>query len=221
MKKYIAFFLVLAIGFVTAVQADASSKSVKFVTLGTCGICKSRIENAVKRTPGIVTVDWNIDEKYTAVEYDETQNDIYGIMHAVADAGHDAEWFRAPDAAYAFLVGTCCEYQRTIDYTKAQVGYLSLMGVWMSVNPENNNERPASVIQSTDTKGNLSLLIDGGNNDRINLAIYSLNGTSVFESQITGFMANRVDVSSLSAGCYIIILTNGNKIIYKTKTVVL
>ena len=105
--------------------------TVRFITLGNCYTCKIRVESKLNAMEGesFSKYDPNIAE--TTVTFDEFVTDTYVLMQAVADTGHDTEWFRAPDEAYQLLVGTCCEYERSINYDDVQMGYLSLMGIYV------------------------------------------------------------------------------------------
>ena len=109
----------------------ADTTTVYFPTLGNCYLCKLRIEECVNKLEGIEEVTWDYNTDITTVTYEETITDPYIIMDAIALVGHDTEWFPAPDSSYQTLVGTCCEYERTMDYTNVQIGYLSLMDLWV------------------------------------------------------------------------------------------
>ena len=105
--------------------------TIYFPVLGNCYLCQLRIEEAVNNLDGIESVNWSYDTKITTVTYDDGVTDAYEMMHAISAVGHDTEWYPAPDSAYYTLVGTCCEYERTNDYTNVQIGYLSLMDLWV------------------------------------------------------------------------------------------
>ena len=154
------------------------STQITFPTLGNCYLCKLRIEGKLNLTEGVLSSDWNYDTKVTTVEYDESITDAFQIMQAIADTGHDTEWYRAPDDLYALLIGTCCEYERTIDYTNVQIGYLSLMGIWMFPVgiTEPVNPYMVSVYPSVGD-GNVTLDFGGElPHQEAFLKIYSMNG---------------------------------------------
>ena len=80
---------------------------------GNCGMCKARIEKALK-IDGVNTADWNVETKILTVSYDSKTINPDQIQQAVAAVGHDTEKFRATDLAYAKLHG-CCSYDREIE----------------------------------------------------------------------------------------------------------
>lgn len=82
-----------------------------FTVYGNCGMCKTRIENAVNELEGIFFAFWNEETEMLHVRFDgglTSQEDIE--MH-VAEVGHDTENFKADDKVYENLHG-CCKYDR-------------------------------------------------------------------------------------------------------------
>jgi len=88
----------------------AQSKTETFKVNGNCGMCKSRIEKAVK-TEGVTKADWDVDSKIMTVSYDTRKTNMDEIQKKVAAAGHDTEKFAAEADAYQKLPG-CCKYDR-------------------------------------------------------------------------------------------------------------
>ena len=78
---------------------------------GNCGMCKTRIENAVNELDGIFFVYWNQETQKLHVRYDQEKVNIEEIEKHVASVGHDTENFRAEDHVYKNLHG-CCLYER-------------------------------------------------------------------------------------------------------------
>ena len=83
------FLLFIAsMGFI--INAGATAVTVEFNTLGNCSICQWRIEKAVKNMPGVDSVFWDLTRDVTTITYENDTTDLYRIMHAIANAGHDS-----------------------------------------------------------------------------------------------------------------------------------
>ncbi len=107
--KQLFLYLSFTIFTVFAVQAQ-NIKADTIKVSGECGMCKNRIEKALKM-PGIIAADYDPDTKLLAVKYnpDKITNDK--IQKKVASVGHDTEKYRAEDSVYDKLPG-CCQYER-------------------------------------------------------------------------------------------------------------
>ena len=90
---------------------SAQTKTFKAKVEGNCGMCKERIETAVKADKNVKSAVWNVDKKILTVSYDTSKTDQKSILKNVAEAGHDNEMFRASDTAYNGLE-SCCQYDR-------------------------------------------------------------------------------------------------------------
>jgi periplasmic mercuric ion binding protein len=217
MKNYISYFLIALFTFASSNLVEAGTKNtVKFTTLGNCSICKNRIESAIKTLSGIDDVLWESETKVTNVTYDESLTDIYTIMKKVAEVGDDNEWYRADDIVYDNLT-SCCKYSRTIDYSKVKIGYLSLMGLWMGVNDTKGFTNSISVEPNIITNGELNLNINNDYPDNFKISIFTLDGVQVISKNITGTTNSRLDISSLSKGYYIIIISDNKGILTNSK----
>ncbi|WP_236614009.1 heavy-metal-associated domain-containing protein [Nafulsella turpanensis] len=82
-----------------------------FQVSGKCGMCKNRIESAVKELKGIEAANWDVETKALTVKYDATKVKEADIHQKVADAGHDTQEAKATDEVYNSLPG-CCKYER-------------------------------------------------------------------------------------------------------------
>ena len=132
MIKNLLLTVCLSIFMASGILAQSpETEEIEFPALGNCYLCKVRIEAKLNLLDGVTSSNWDYNTKVTTVEYDESVTDPFEIMQAVADTGHDTEWYPAPEEMYALLIGTCCEYERTINYSTVQIGYLSLMGIWV------------------------------------------------------------------------------------------
>jgi copper chaperone CopZ len=214
-KRYLLLILCF---YSFAAFAQTETFTASFITLGNCSICKSRIENAVNMGPGIISVSWDIPSEVTTVAYYCDSTDLYAIMHTIANVGHDTEWFPAPDSAYNLLIGTCCEYTRTIDYSQVQVGYLSLMGIWIF--PLGQQEIPKDVsfsVYPNPVQDFLSVKIEQDQNKPFIATIYSLTGAIVYSARITG--TGILDLGSLASGEFLITIVSEGVLIGRKKLI--
>ena len=78
---------------------------------GACGMCKNRIQKAVKME-GVSEAGWDKETKVLSISYnpDIITNDA--IQKKIASVGHDTEKYKADDKIYEKLPG-CCHYDRT------------------------------------------------------------------------------------------------------------
>ena len=90
---------------------SAQTKTFKAKVDGNCGMCKERIETAVKADKNAKSADWNMSKKVLTVSYDSSKTDQKSILKSVAEVGHDNEMFRASDKVYDDL-DACCQYDR-------------------------------------------------------------------------------------------------------------
>lgn len=214
--------LFLGIIMITSLSAQMRDNfTIQFETLGNCYTCKLRIEAKLNTVPGISAAEYDPYTDITTVTYDDLITDAFIIMQAVADTGHDTEWFMAPDAAYELLIGTCCEYERIIDYTQVQVGYLSLMDLWMphvSVGDQKDTESVRVYPTASTAAFNIDIseLTDSKQTE---IKVYSLSGSLLLTQQLTTENRNQIDLSFAPSGQYIITLTRPGKLIYQSKIV--
>ena len=90
---------------------SAQTKTFKAKVEGNCGMCKERIETAVKADKNVKSADWSMSKKVLTVSYDASKTDKKAILKSVAEVGHDNEMFRASDKVYDEL-DSCCQYDR-------------------------------------------------------------------------------------------------------------
>ncbi|MFC2102516.1 T9SS type A sorting domain-containing protein [Bacteroidota bacterium] len=200
----------------------AESTEIIFPTLGNCYLCQLRIEAKLYLTEGVLSAKWDYETKVTTVEYDETITDPFQIMQAVADTGHDTEWYPAPDEMYALLIGTCCEYERTIDYTNVEIGYLSLMGLWVYPVglPEVSGNLTVSVYPTIGS-GVIEVNMKGSlPTQSAILTIYSISGKILYRDELSALSGNRVDLTSLANGQYLAVISSDTEILSKTKLII-
>jgi len=89
----------------------AQTKTEKINVLGNCGMCKKKIESALK-VSGVSAADWDTKSKVLTVSYDSTKISNQQVQEKVAAAGYDTEKVKATNEAYEKL-HSCCQYDRT------------------------------------------------------------------------------------------------------------
>jgi copper chaperone CopZ len=115
MKKLnfiITAVMVVVLGAVSFAQTPNNTANVKTETIkvmGSCGMCKSRIEKAAK-LDGVSAAVWNKETNSLTVSYDSLTVSSDDIQKKVAAVGHDTEKYKADDNVYTNLPG-CCKYR--------------------------------------------------------------------------------------------------------------
>lgn len=87
------------------------TKTEKIKVAGNCGMCKTRIEKAVKDVAGVDKALWDKKSKTLVFSYDVSKVKPLAIHKAVAAVGHDTELVQAEDKVYNSL-SSCCKYER-------------------------------------------------------------------------------------------------------------
>lgn len=110
-----SFMFILALTLIQLTGFAQSEKSVKtetveFKVYGNCGMCKSRIEKALK-VDGIESRNWDTDSKLVKVVFNPDIISIDKLHQLVADVGHDTDLVKASDDTYNIL-HSCCKYER-------------------------------------------------------------------------------------------------------------
>ena len=180
--------------------AEAGEMTVKFYATGNCYLCKVRIEEACSEVPGYIDANWDYSNDVTTVTYDDAVADPHTFMTAIADVGHDTEWYRAPDEAYAELQGTCCEYNRILTYENVEIGYLSIMDLWIfGLDIELNKVAEKIVVYPNPVSEILFLKSELSNIDKIE--IYDVTGRQV---KSISKVENQINLSSLENGLHLL-----------------
>jgi len=102
--------LFIAVLLFTSASVFAQTKTDSFKVYGNCGMCKNRIEKAIK-LEGVTAAVWNADTKEMVVTYDSSKISNDDIQKKIAAVGHDTEKYSADDKTYKKLPG-CCLYDR-------------------------------------------------------------------------------------------------------------
>ena len=107
--KPIKFMLIaVCLFFATIVYAQEKTDTIK--VSGECGMCKNRIQKALK-LEGITSAKWDTETKLLTVTYNPTTITNDELQMNVVAVGHDTEKYKADDAVYNKLPG-CCQYER-------------------------------------------------------------------------------------------------------------
>ena len=109
------FMLILVFAFIQLTgfsqsESSAKTETVEFKVYGNCGMCKSRIEKALK-VDGVESAEWDKDTKMVTVVFNSVRVQEGKLHQLVAEVGHDTEMVKAKDEAYEKLHG-CCKYER-------------------------------------------------------------------------------------------------------------
>jgi len=102
--------ILLAVCTFFAVNVFAQEKTDTIKVSGECGMCKSRIQKALK-LQGVSSAIWDTETKLLTVTYNPEKINNDDIQKKVAAVGHDTEKYKAEDAVYNKLPG-CCQYER-------------------------------------------------------------------------------------------------------------
>jgi copper chaperone CopZ len=110
--KAIAFFFaaILGLGSIPKPEATGNVITESFTVYGNCGMCKNRIETALK-VKGVKRATWNTETHIATVTFDSTKVTLDQLHQAVANVGHDTDKVRAKDEVYQKL-HSCCQYER-------------------------------------------------------------------------------------------------------------
>jgi Cu(I)/Ag(I) efflux system membrane fusion protein len=94
------------------VSTKVSSKTDSTLLVqGSCGMCKSRIEETAKSVKGVISAAWDSETKKLAYSYDAAKTSPDVVSKAIAKVGHDTEKDKASDDVYKTLPG-CCQYRQ-------------------------------------------------------------------------------------------------------------
>ena len=108
MKPIKFMFVAVCLLFASAISAQEKTDTIK--VSGECGMCKSRIQKALK-LEGISAATWDTETKLLSVTYNASMITSEDIQKKIAAVGHDTEKYKAEDAVYNKLPG-CCKYER-------------------------------------------------------------------------------------------------------------
>lgn len=105
---FLSTFALFVLFTLSAVAGD-TVKETEFKVFGNCGMCKSRIEKAVK-IDGVKLAKWDKKSKMLKVAYLSDAITVDSLQKRIASVGHDTEKYKAENAVYENLPG-CCLYR--------------------------------------------------------------------------------------------------------------
>ncbi|MEP7268392.1 MAG: heavy-metal-associated domain-containing protein [Saprospiraceae bacterium] len=112
MKKWtLGSFVFTALFSLISLSSFASDVTSTFKVNGECGMCKKKIETAL-RVKGVSKVNWDKETHDLTVSYNPDKITLDEIHHRIATVGYDTDTVKATDAAYSKL-DQCCQYDRT------------------------------------------------------------------------------------------------------------
>lgn len=112
-RLFLTIVMIMAIGTTASAQTGTKSsgpKTESFKVSGECGMCKTRIEKAVK-AEGASSAEWDAKTQIITVTFDPSKTSVDALSKKIASVGHDTEKYKADDKVYAALPG-CCHYDR-------------------------------------------------------------------------------------------------------------
>ena len=111
-KNIFAITLALLVSVFTfnAFSNPMHDETSTFKVFGNCGMCKNRIQTALK-VKGISQADWDVESKMLTVSYDPKVITLDEIHKKNAAVGHETEKVMTDDKTYKNLMG-CCQYER-------------------------------------------------------------------------------------------------------------
>jgi len=92
-------------------SGGGKKERASFKVYGECGMCETRIENAINEIEGVLWADWELETLELTVKFDSSITSLEQIKQKAAEVGHDTEDVRATEEAYEKL-HACCKYER-------------------------------------------------------------------------------------------------------------
>jgi hypothetical protein len=109
MKTLSVLIMLLCAVVLTAASLDDDVQQSRFKVNGLCGMCKTRIERAMK-IDGVAKAQWNKNTQILTVSYNPALITVDSLQHRLASVGHDTERYTAADSIYNALP-ECCHYR--------------------------------------------------------------------------------------------------------------
>lgn len=88
-------------------------QTISFKVIGTCGMCKDRIESTALDVKGVKKAEWDMQSDMLVLVGSAKMNK-QKVADALAKAGHKSELAVADPKGYAKLPG-CCQYDSGIE----------------------------------------------------------------------------------------------------------
>lgn len=109
MKQSLSKSLSIIVLFTSLAFAGDTVKETEFKVFGNCGMCKTRIEKAMKISE-VKFAKWDKKSKILKVAYLSENISLDSLHQRIASVGHDTELRKASDEVYENLPG-CCLYR--------------------------------------------------------------------------------------------------------------
>jgi mercuric ion binding protein len=108
MKKF-SLLAVIALGFTFSASAQTKALQVAKISTPTvqCDMCKTRIEQYLKRIDGVTFVNVGVKKKEVTVKYLTDRTNIEMIKTSIANAGYDAAEIASNPESYKTLPKCC------------------------------------------------------------------------------------------------------------------
>jgi outer membrane receptor for ferrienterochelin and colicins len=133
LSKY-AMLFVLTVVTVTGSYAQDTTATLKVD--GACGMCKMRIEKALKMK-GISKAKWDVSTHLLTVTYNTATLKLEDIHSKMAEIGHDTELKKAKDNVYQALPD-CCHYREGAHSDETDVQENAVNGMVVSEDKKGN-----------------------------------------------------------------------------------
>lgn len=216
MKKYFFLFALLVCN---ATMAQNNIKTETFRVLGSCEMCKDRIESTVHKLK-VQFVEWIVETNMLTVSYDSTKLTREKIERKIASKGHDTHDYKANDYDYRNLP-ECCKYNRLSTHGPAGI----------NDEAETASGTITGIVMEEDKKGGMMPIANASITSlHNNTAVVSDSaGVFHFTTQIptqlvisyVGFKADTVEVTSVSDIKVILknsSTTNLSEVVVRSKT---
>lgn len=100
--------VIMALSLVVSAMAKPKSEQLKFTSSTVCGMCKTNIENTLKKIDGVLASLVNVKTGKISVKYDPSKTSADAIKEAVLNSGY---YFNetAPTAEAFNQLPECCK----------------------------------------------------------------------------------------------------------------
>lgn len=110
MKTKLFSTLIILLLFTSLSSAGETVKDTTFKVFGNCGMCKARIEKAMKISD-VKKASWDKNTKMLSVSFVTGKITVDSLQKIAASVGHDTEHYKASDEVYNNLP-KCCLYRK-------------------------------------------------------------------------------------------------------------
>ncbi len=176
MKFFLLNIMLVLISIPVSVYSQVSTDSSStFKVAGSCGMCKQRIEKAI-RIRGVNKASWNVATQLLSVSYDTAIIKLNEIQETIAGVGHDTEFKKSSEKTYKELPD-CCHYRENKGEQDVQF------------EDQQNVNNINGIVLSEDIKGRLNPLANAS-------IIWLENGKGVSTDKHGAFIIHKDDGSS-------------------------